>query len=67
MDWQIGLKSVRKGRQAVGEPSPWSGDLAARQIAVDLAGDVALEHADDLTLGAAIFDPTLHVGLRLRI
>jgi hypothetical protein len=40
---------------------------SARQVAVDLAGDVALEHADDFALGATVFDPALHVGLGLRI
>ena len=42
-------------------------DLAARQVGVNLAGDVALEHADGLALGATVFDPAFHVGLGSRI
>ena len=36
-------------------------------MAVDLAGDVALEDADDLALGATLFHSALHVGLGLGI
>jgi hypothetical protein len=54
-------------RQAYGERGPWSGDLGARQVAVDLAGDIALEHADGFALGATVFDPTFHVGPSPRI
>jgi hypothetical protein len=55
------------GRQAYGEPGPRPEDLDARQRAVDLAGDIALEHADGLALGATVFDPALHVVLRSRV
>ena len=34
----------------------------ARQRAVNLACDVALEHTDGFTLGASVFDPALHVS-----
>jgi hypothetical protein len=44
------LKVSPDGRQVFSEPGPWSEDLAAGQGAVDLAGDVALEDADDLAL-----------------
>jgi hypothetical protein len=64
---------LRAGRSLSGQPSRdvsrFSGQarsceaLAARQLVVDLAGDVALEDADDLGLGAALFEPALHVGL----
>jgi hypothetical protein len=50
MDRQIGYKSVLTGRQVLGEPGPWSEDLAARQVAIHLAGDIALEDADDFAL-----------------
>ena len=32
------------------------GDLWARQVAIDLAGDVALQDADDLMLGLPFFE-----------
>ena len=34
---------------------------------VDLAGDVALQHADDLALGTTFLHSALHVGLSLGI
>jgi hypothetical protein len=42
------LKVSPGGRQVLGEPGPWFEDLAARQGAIDLAGYIALEDADDL-------------------
>jgi hypothetical protein len=67
-----------EGRRIAGEPAPKSGstgesqtqqleDLAARQVAVDLAGDVALQDADDLVLGLALLDPAFEVELGLGI
>ena len=53
------------GPQANGEPGPRPGDPDARQVAVNLAGDVALEYVDGLALGATVFDPVLHVGPRI--
>ena len=50
MDRQIGYKSVLTGRQVLCEPGPWSEELAARQGAIDLSGDIALEDADDFAL-----------------
>ena len=47
------------------DPPP--GDLAARQVAVDLAGDIALEDADDLSLGKSIFGAALEVVAGSRI
>ena len=49
------------GRQLWGEPDPQLGDLAARQVAVDLAGDVALQDSDDVTFGAPFLHPALEV------
>ena len=43
------------GRQLGGEPDPRPGDSAAREVAVDLAGDVALQDPDDVTLGRPSF------------
>src|SRR5437870_12939554 len=37
--------------------------LTAREVGIDLAGDVAFEHSDDLRLGAALLQPALHVHL----
>ena len=62
MDRQIGYKSVPMGRQVLGEPGPWSEELAARQVAIHLAGDIALEDADDLAFGTAFLHSALHVG-----
>ena len=42
-------------------------ELAARQVAVELAGDVALQDADDLVLGLAFLHPAFEVELGLRI
>jgi hypothetical protein len=44
-----------------------SSDLVHGKVLVDLAGDVALEHADDLALRAALLEPALDVGLCARI
>jgi hypothetical protein len=41
--------------------------LGARQVVVNLAGDVTLEHSHDLELGAAFFGATLHVGPSRRV
>ncbi len=40
---------------------------SARQIAVDLAGDVALRYADGLTLRATVFDAAPRRGLGPRV
>jgi hypothetical protein len=42
-------------------------DLAARQLAVDLAGDVALEDADYLSLGKTFFGAAFEVAASPRI
>ena len=55
------------GRQNWGKPDRQPGDLSARQEAVDLAGDVALQDADDLMLGLSFFDATLEVELCLGV
>src|ERR1019366_9434165 len=36
-------------------------------MSIDLAGDVALQYADDFGLGAPFFDPTLEVGRGLGV
>src|SRR5450631_3979636 len=45
-------KASPGGRQFRDEPDPHPGDSAARQVPVDLAGDVALQDPDDVALGA---------------
>src|SRR5664280_1145191 len=45
-----------------GEPDPRPGDSAARQVAINLAGDVALQDPDDVALGATFLHPSLEVG-----
>ena len=45
-----------------GEPDPRPEGPAARQVAVELAGDVAREKADDVSLGTYRFDLALVVG-----
>ena len=55
-------ESQPAGRQLGGEPDPRSEESAARQIAVKLAGDVALEETDNVSLGASLLDLALEVG-----
>ena len=62
----------RAGRSFSGQPAGASADYrarpaaarasAAREVPVDLAGDVALEDADDLGLGTALGEAALDVG-----
>src|SRR5579859_2472565 len=51
------------GRQYWEEPDPQPRDLVAREVAIDLAGDVTLQDADDLVLGPAFLHPALEVNL----
>ena len=51
-----------EGRQLGDEPDPRPGDSAAREVAIDLAGDVALQDPDDVPLGASLLHPSLEVG-----
>ena len=48
-------------------PDPQPEDLAARQVAIDLTGDVALQDADDLLLGLSLPDSTFEVELGLGV
>ncbi len=68
--WVAEDEDEAEGRQVFREPGPLSEELAARQgagglnrSAIHLAGYVALEHADDLALGATLLHSALHVGL----
>jgi hypothetical protein len=49
------------GRQLGGEPDPRPGGSAAREVAVDLAGDVALEDPDDVPLGPSFLHSAIEV------
>ena len=51
-----------EGRQLWGEPDPRLGESAARQVAIDLAGDVALQDPDDVPLGPSFLHSALEVG-----
>ena len=64
---RIAGKSAPEGRQNGEKPDPELGDLGARQVAIDLAGDVALQDADDLVGGLALLHPALEVELGLGI
>ena len=55
------------GRQYWGEPDITAGDLAARQVLVDLTGDVALQDADDLVLGPSLLDAAIEVGAEVLV
>ena len=46
----------------MGRADPQPEDSPARQIAIDLAGDVALQDTDDLVCGPALLHPALEVG-----
>ena len=50
------------GSDSKGESQTPPEDSAARQVAIDLAGDVALQNPDDLGLGLALLDSSLEVG-----
>jgi hypothetical protein len=56
-----------EGRHYGGKPDPQPADLAARQVAIELAGDVALQDADGLSLGLYLLDPALEVELSLGV
>jgi hypothetical protein len=53
------LRSQPWGGQSYDEPGGWSRSSAARRIAVDLAGDLALQNPDDLRLGTTFVDRCL--------
>src|SRR5579872_4517790 len=59
-DRHVGRRSAGR-RQILLEPGPPLGDLSARQVLEDLAGDVALQDADDLALRAPLLGPAFHV------
>jgi hypothetical protein len=50
-------------RQYGGKPDPQPEDSAARQVAIDLTGDVALQDANDLGFGLALWVPRTSSGL----
>src|ERR1700733_660448 len=54
-------------RQVAFEPSRRSRDSPAREVAIYLAGDVALQDPDDLPLGAALLQAPFDVGLGLGV
>jgi hypothetical protein len=62
----IGKRSVIDDSRSVSQIHGL-GIWGPRQVAVDLAGDVTLEHTDGFALGATVFDSALHLGLGLRI
>ena len=51
-----------EGRQLGGEPDPRPGESAAREVAIDLTGDVALEDPDDVPLGPSFLHPAVEIG-----
>ena len=55
------------GRQLGGEPDARPGESAAREIAIDLAGDVALEGPDDVPRGPSFLHPAVELGGRLGV
>src|SRR5580692_4830312 len=66
--WSAGRWEVNPGgRQYWAEPDRQPGDSAARQVAIDLAGDIALQDADDLVLGHSLLQPALEIDLGPRV
>ena len=59
---RVAGKSAPKGDRTGESQTHSPGISAARQVAIDLAGDVALQDADDLGLGPALLHPALEVG-----
>ena len=51
-----------EGRQLGGEPDPRRGESAAREVSIDLTGDVALEYPDDVPLGPSFLHPAVEIG-----
>src|SRR5664280_3043371 len=56
-----------EGRQFREESNPRLGDSAARQVAIDLAGDVAFQDPDDVSLGPSLLHPAFEVGPGFRV
>ena len=60
---QIVLRATLWRQPIIGPGPLLASELCAREVVIDLAGDVALEDSDDLGFGAALFQTALHIGL----